>query len=76
MGMEPNGGVTCTDLQLALADCIQPLFATLPVSSLPACQLKKTSGVSRHLQVMTNYYGTCNPEAFDMTGTSCRKMNV
>lgn len=76
MGMEPNRGVTCTDLWVVLADSIQPLFAICSVSSLPACQFKKTSGVSCHMQFMTNSYGTCNPEAFDMTYTSYSKMNV
>ncbi|RMC18425.1 hypothetical protein DUI87_04312 [Hirundo rustica rustica] len=39
-------------------------------------ELRKTSGVSCHLQAMTNYYGTCNPEAFGMICTPRSKMNV
>lgn len=62
------------------APCARWLYSTsLPlstVSSFPACQLKKTSGVSCHFQVTTHYNGTCNPEAFAMTCTSCRKINV
>lgn len=73
--MEPNRGVTSTGLWLVLADC-STFVCHSPISFLSACQLKKTSGVSCHLQVTTNYYGTCNPEAFDMTCTSCRKMDV
>lgn len=46
------------------------------VFSLTARQLRKASQVSHRLQIMSNYYGTCNPEAFGMACTTYSKMNV
>lgn len=74
MGMEPNRGATCTELWVVLTDSIQPWFATLLCFFPPCLSVKKD--ISCHMQVMTNYYGTCNPETFDMTCTSYSKMNV
>lgn len=64
----PSAGCACWLLNLCLPQCF--------VFTLTVCQLWKAFRVPHHMQIMSNYYGTCNPDTFDMACTTYSKMNA